>query len=179
MGVNPTEDITALDNSIPNPPPSNNRGYYRNGNFDLTTATNVPVGHNKTIFVNGNLTISNTVNVMEGGFLAFIVKGNITIDKNVCQSDPTSTDGVVEGVYIADGSITIAGDGNGDCKFVGEGIFAGWGGVTLARDFRDGGAADALNSTNPVELFKYRPDFVVNLPKEMIRPLYLWQEVQP
>jgi len=89
----------------------------------------------------------------------------------------------VEGVYIANGTLTVASKGvkQGDLKFVGAGTFVGWTGVSLNRDFRlgDDTTEGLKNFDQPGELFLARPDFVLNLPKKMARPVTDWQEVAP
>ncbi|MBI2010089.1 MAG: hypothetical protein HYS86_02800, partial [Candidatus Chisholmbacteria bacterium] len=77
----------------------------------------------------------------------------------------------LEGVYIANGTIST---GESDTKFTGEGTFVGWSGVNLQRDFED-----TRNNTEPVEVFRYRPDFKLNLPGFLRRPTIEWQEVAP
>jgi len=83
-----------------------------------------------------------------------------------------TADSSVEGVYIADRIIIAGGLAGGDLKFIGQGTFVGWNGVTLGRSFADVNS----NDTSPTELFMFRPDFVQNVPERMTRPLYSWQE---
>lgn len=180
MGLSPATDFnTPTDAVEPSAPPANGRAYYAPANLTIIQPWTVTAGESYTIFINGNLTIENTIDVANGGFLSFIVNGNIFIDPSVCTSGIGDTNGVVEGVYIANGVINIQSTGAGDCRFVGEGSFVGWTGVTMGRDFRDGATQDGWNSANPTELFRYRPDFVLNSPERMKRPLYQWQEVAP
>lgn len=178
MGVNPTNELSATQ-SKPSVPPTNGRAYYRNGNMTISNAWSLTSSESMVIFVNGNLTINNTITVPEGGFLAFIVTGSITVGNTVCQNNPASTVASIQGVFVANGSFNVSSTGTGDCKFVGEGIFAAWNGFNLARDYRDGADGDFLNAQNPVEVFRYRPDFLVNIPDRMTRSLYEWQEVAP
>jgi hypothetical protein len=178
MGTAPSNELSASQVK-PSVPPTNGRAYYRSGNMSIDSAWSVSSSESMVIFVNGNLTINNTITVANGGFLAFIVSGNVTVGNTVCQSDPSSTVASVQGVFVANGSFTVSSTGSGDCKFVGEGIFAAWNGFNLNRDYRDGGAGDFLSAQHPVEVFRYRPDFVVNIPDRMTRSLYEWQEVAP
>ncbi|MEO8581839.1 MAG: hypothetical protein ABI425_04695 [Patescibacteria group bacterium] len=178
MGINPVSDLTASPTK-PSVAPANARAYYRNGSMTIDNAWTLSNTDSMVVFVNGDLTINQNITVPTGGFLAFIVSGNITVGSGVCQSDPASTVASVQGVFVANGSFTVQNTGSGDCKFVGEGIFTAWNGMSLKRDFRNGGAGDALNAQNPSVLLRYRPDFVVNIPARMTRPLYQWQEVAP
>lgn len=170
---------TSTLNYLTTSPSNGKKAFYKQGDGVISSAWNVTGGRKVTVFVNGNLTINNTINVDPGSFLAFIVKGNITIGSTVCQSNYQGTDGVVEGVFVADQILTVAGrtPTGGDCKFVGEGTFVGHNGVRFLRDFNDGAAQSGYNGQAPVELIKYRPDFLLNLPDEMKRSMYQWQEV--
>ena len=171
----------AQPDPIDNPP---ERGaYYAPGDTTIATAWSVASTEKIVIFVNGNLTIAAPITVAQGGFLALIATGDITIDASVGTSDITSTTPQVEGVYIANGMFTVASTGlkQGDLKFVGAGTFVGWTGVSLNRDFRlgDDTTEGLKNFDQPGELFLARPDFVLNLPKKMARPVTDWQEVAP
>ncbi len=160
--------------------------YMTTGNLSIDThAWNVTTGEQIVIFVNGNLTIDDStgieqlITVEKGGFLAFIVSGDIIITPNVGNSDITSTTPNIEGVYITNGNINIGSRGEaagGDYTFVGSGTFVGWSGINLSRDYSDGGGRKAENNDKPVELFIYRPDFVENIPEEMKKTNYVWQE---
>ena len=124
------------------------------------------------VLVPNDLVIDVNIDVEEGGFLAIISSGDITIGNDVTN---------VEGVYIADGAINTCeslecgnisgGETVADRQLVLEGIFTGWGGVGLRRDF---GTED--NNTNPAELFIYRPDLQTNAYKYLLWPHYTWKE---
>ncbi len=166
--------------------------------LDPTTTIELPAGITKAVvLINGNLTIRDSndigeiVNVDDGDFLAFIVNGTITVEasvgytKDFTNSVPVTTDTNLEGVYVADTSLVIAGyDALGfpnttDRKFIGAGVFVGLGGVSLDRDFLNASnpLTNAINNVDPVSTFVYRPDLVVNLPKFMKTPGLVWQEV--
>jgi len=127
------------------------------------------------LLVPNNLVIDVNIDVEEGGFLAIISSGDITIGDDVTN---------VEGVYIADGVINTCellecgnisgGETVADRQLVLEGIFTGWGGVDLRRDF---GTTD--NNTNPAEVFVYRPDLQTNAYEYLLRPYFTWEEVAP
>lgn len=165
----------------------NGQAYFYDGDLTISSPWSITTGQEVIVFVNGNLTFSDIgnvnqlVTVEDGGFLSFIVSGNITVNENVGNEDLTSTDTNLEGIYIADGTITIDSRGSaagGDDRFVGAGSFIGWTGVSLERDFRsDADTSRLLNTqTTPSELFIYRPDFVKNIPEAMMSPRYIWQE---
>ncbi len=170
MGSAPTADFTG---SKPNSAPANGRAYYASGDVNINSTWNLNSGDEYVIFVNGNLNINQDIRVATGGFVAFIVKGNITVDNTVGHNNLTLTTGNVEGIYIADQQIIIEGGlAGGDRKFVGEGSFIGWGGVGLQREY----ANISDNDTKPTELFRFRPDLMINAPERMKKPLYGWQE---
>jgi len=187
MGLNPTSDLDNFGNDPlniakpTNPPNDSKNAYFYSGDLTIdSTSWSVGVGEILTIFINGNLTVKNTTQVAEGGFLAFITSGNINFDETLGSADETSTIALAEGVFIADGTITVDDtDGSGDSKFIGEGIFVGWDGITLGRDYDDGGVGIQKNSFYPVDLFRYRPDFAINIPTRFQKPVYSWQEVAP
>lgn len=157
--------------------------YWSEGDLTITGGSwSVGAGETVVIFVDGSLNVNTVTNVAPGGFLAFIVSGDIWIDAEVGNASAASTDGVVEGMYLADGVIIVEGrapGGGSDLKFVGEGSFIGWSGIQLERDFSDGGVGGADNNLYPTELFVYRPDLLLNAPVQMRRPQYVWREVAP
>ena len=97
------------------------------------------------------------------GFFALVAKGNITFDADVK---------IAQGFYLADGILSVAA---GDKLFEGEGSFIGWGGVSLKRDL---GETGFLNLT-PSEIFTFRPDLLLNAPKEFLFTPFVFQEVAP
>lgn len=190
MGANPgsSDDFVGSSRDARKPtgePSGSKRAYFHEGDLTIQQPWSVASNEKLVIFVHGNLTLADPagvgslVDVAEGGFLAFIVSGNITIESSVGNTDLDSTASNVEGVYIADGILSVESWGaaaGGDRRFIGEGTFVGWSGVALERDFSDGGARKAENNTHPAETFVYRPDFVVNVPERMTKPVYVWQE---
>ena len=138
----------------------------------------IPSGRIVVILVPKNVLINNNIIVEEDGFLAIISSGNITMADDVAN---------VQGVYVADGVInTCESDtcgltaGVGDIAEIesqqlkGEGIFVGWGGINLRRDF-----LSSDNDTNPGEMFIYRADLQVNAYNYLLKPFYTWREVAP
>jgi hypothetical protein len=188
-----TDDFaaTADDAALPTAAPLGGKAaYYHEGNlkiqspWDLTTSSPVT---SVVIFVNGNLTLDDVssagqlIQADPGTFLAFIVKGNVIIENTVGNRTLTSSATNLEGVYIADGSITIRRLGaanGGDKRFVGAGSFIGWGGVKLQRNFASDSDATRVenNNTIPAESFVFRPDYVKNIPEKMTSTQYVWQE---
>lgn len=170
----------------------NEQAYLINGDMTIKKQWLVPAGETIVIFVDGNLyvedptdSIGRVIGVEEGGFLAFIVSGDISFGKRVGNDivigNPAADDLTpnVEGIFVADGSIDVENweeISGGDDKFIGAGIFVGWGGVNLNRDFSDASIRKAENNIRPAELFIYRPDLVVNAPESMAEPRLLWQE---
>lgn len=120
-------------------------------------------GQSTIIFVDGDLTINGNITVPVGSFLAFVVSGNITFGPSVSSA---------EGIYLADGTITTASSTTG---FTGEGVFVGWSGFSLERDY-----GDVTNNDTPAEDFVWRPDLYIELlDTVLVREPLLWQEVAP
>ncbi len=187
--ANPTSDFTTTgtDAAKPTGTPVNAgvEAFYHNDDLTILDPWQIDAGESIVIFVAGDLNINNTILVAQTGFLAFIVQGDIIIDSSVGHVDPTAGtagNSVVEGVYVANGKLLLPTRGTaagGDYKFVGEGTFVGWGGVELDRDYADTGTRGTLNTSNPAEVFRYRPDFVVRAPSRLKVPRYTWREVAP
>jgi hypothetical protein len=147
-------------------------GVYETASEDRISGSdwNVASGTLLVILVDGDLTIDANIDVAEGGFLGFVVSGNILIGDNVTN---------VEGVYIADGAIAtceslVCGTGGLAEQLTGEGIFVGWQGLDLRRNF-----LDSSNDSNPAETFIYRPDLQVNAYNYLLRPKFTWAEIAP
>lgn len=136
--------------------------YTYTGNISTSGAFNVLSGEKKVILVDGDVTITDNIAVANGGFLAIIASGNILIDEAVTN---------VEGVYVADGAIDT---GVSTGQLLAEGIFTGWGGINLTRDF-----ASTSNNTTPVEKFTYRGDLLINAYRYLLKPHIAWQEIAP
>lgn len=184
LGTNPVADLAGTI-AKPTNPPANGRAYFASGNVVIEDQWQVTSGESLVIFVNGDLTmrdpgtVEQLIDVETGGFLAFIVSGNIIIEETVGNTDILDTTSNIEGVFIADGQIvtqSIGAASGGDNRFVGEGVFVGWSGIFLNRDFDDGSTRRAENNDKPVELFRYRPDFVRNVPERMNTTRTIWQE---
>lgn len=170
-----------------------------NLDLNLLAPINVTAGTKIIVFVEGNLNITgpsdtSLTNVATGGFLMFIVKGDIVIDENIGHSLDNKVSRitpVLEGVFLANDDIIIESKGStstagpADNKFVAEGSFIALNktsdannGIELPRHFDDNG--DILqrekNSFSPVEMFIFRPDFIVNTPEILRRPGLTWKE---
>ena len=153
--------------------------YFHSGDLVVQNPWNVMSGESFVILIDGNLLIQDPtavgelITVDEGGFLAFVVSGDINIESSVGHSVLTNANGNVEGIYIADDTLTIQSNEGMDKKFIGEGVFAGLSDVVMNRDFDSGDDNDLY----PTETFIYRPDFIKNTPEKMKRSQMLRQEV--
>lgn len=188
LGLPPIPSDFAIpgDATKPTTPPSNSKAayYYEGPELRILQPWVLQDGvapESIVVFVKGNLRISNTITVPPGAFLAFIVAGNINIDATVGTSTVSSTrDGQVQGIFLADGALTVRGVPNGqeEKKFVGEGTFAACNGIAIERDFAKGGKG-LDNNVWPASLFLYRPDLVKNTPERMKTTNFVWREVAP
>jgi hypothetical protein len=184
LGLNPSNDFAGQENDIQEPI-TTKAAYFHAGDVTLQSAWNVTAGESYVIFIDGNVTIADPSNVNqlitveEGGFLAFIVSGTITISEDVGNETLADTTANIEGIYVADGLITIESRGEasgGDDRFIGEGTFVSWTRVAMERDFSDGAGREAENQSYPTESFIFRPDLVINTPEILTRPHSIWQE---
>jgi len=151
-------------------PPSKPDAPYlaKGGTLRITTPWQVDLGETIVFLVDGDLSLEARVKVAPGGFLAFFVSGDISLDPSVNSEDGLAA---IEGVYIADGTFS---SGKANTKLILEGTFVGWSGVNLERDFDS-----QRSNSEPVEVFRYRSDFKLNLPTFLNRPSINWQEVAP
>jgi len=186
---------TALPSSQ-KPVPNTNPGiYYKTGDLTINENNSWRVNKNEQIivFIDGNLYLDDTsaseqkittVETGGNGFLAFFVKGNIIVSPNIGYNDVFTNPHVpnmalVEGVFVADGTIEISGiPNNQDKKFIGAGTFVGWEGIKLSRSFATSGD-NSLNNQSPSEIFIFRPDFLVNTPQEIKSAHFYRREIQP
>ena len=178
LGLSPEDDFTGSAFDAQKPTQIQDV-YFHSGDMVIQDSWQVTSGESFVILIDGNLliedplTIGELITVGEGGFLAFIVSGDINIADSVGHAVLTNTTGNIEGVYVADGTITLMSNSGMDKKFVGEGMFAGLSGVSLSRDFNGG----VDNDSYPTETFIYRPDFIKNTPEKMKRSQMLRQEI--
>lgn len=192
LGLTPSDDFIGGGRNPaaatkPNGNPANGKtAFYRNGDLTITSPWSLNNNDSIVIFVNGNLNINSTITVPTAAlpqkpFLGFIVSGNITIGSNVGTATFASTsNGQVQGFYLADGQILVptVGAAGTDLKLVAEGTFAAGGGISIKRDFRNGGNG-LMNNEFPVALFTYRPDIFRSVPDRMKVPLTVWKEATP
>lgn len=164
---------TLINNSgFPFPTSGTDYWFYSTG--DLTTSgvgTAITLGQNRkvVVFVNGNLNITKNIGINSpsgNSVLVLIVKGDIVIDPAVTY---------INGIYITDGKFStgsLAGDDN-DSPLLVEGTVISWGGgVDLQRD-------RPVDIATPGEVFTYRPDYVLNIPKYFSQQSVTRREVNP
>lgn len=177
------------------PTPAGTTIYYVDGDLNIQHNSNwaVPATSKIVVLIKGNLNIKLTGNrkitVAQGGFLGLIVNGNINIDGNIGDKQVAVTP-YLEGVYLAVGDTSIIdtyepdpadpGLGSGR-RLVGAGLFYARSGFNLQRDLKDDCSDLSLvcNARNPAELFIFRPDLVLNAPRELWVSKMSWLEVAP
>jgi len=147
-------------------------------------------GAHVTLLVNGNVTIASNISIPEGAgnLLVLAAKGNITIDKSVGQVSVSSVTTNIDGIYSAEGKITIDGDtcpaGTPDRRL-------NVGGVLIAnskKPFTTGGfgiidnkrsLCSANDATYPSLYVKSRFDFLFQLTDFYLVPTGRYSQVQP
>jgi len=149
--------------------PNQDGTYYYPGNggeVSLLSSLNSDwnIGNHKIVlFVdNADVVIDHNITVNQGGFFALIVKGKLTFTGGVQNA---------QGFHLSNGDMTIQASSN---KFQGEGSFISWGDIIFKRDRQD----IDYNKT-PAEFFVFRPDLLVNAPKDFLFHPFVFQEVAP
>lgn len=165
--------------TLPASYPTGREAFYQNGAITFTSGSNaaVNVTGSKVIFVNGNVTVDQNITVSAGNFFAIVSSGTITFSNRVTAA---------QGVYIANQQLQVtnaadATTGMSNRQFNGQGIFVGWGGVTLSRNLNSPNTdADNLdNNQYPAELFTYRSDLLLSAPDGFKQSKLEWKELEP
>ncbi|GEM_PF-3999773 len=192
-GITPT-DLSAVCSLSNCTLPGNlaNGVYKADGDLTLLgsgspTSYTFPSNKNFVILVNGDLTVKTRLIVPPGSTVTFSSSRDIIIDKTVegvsSSSDATNTN--INGMFSADRSFIIQGNGSSGC-----------GGGTMDKRLNIGGSvvvnAGFLNGSfvnerdicsDSLECPAYslieRPDFILNAPEFIKHPNFLWQEVAP
>lgn len=134
------------------------------------------VGSNKVLlFVDGNVTISGNISIGAGGMLTVMAEGDINIQGTVGDGNNTNdplnslTPGNLQGIYYADGILTVETDAdiNPDEQLVVDGSLIGMNGVILSRN---------NPGDNPSMLVRFNPNYTdilrqVGLRKKVMREL--------
>ena len=172
-----TDNASFINLAAVEKPASRATPYYING--DMTTSGDWVVGDGENIvfIVTGNLTIGGQINITGTGFVAFIVNGQYLNISSSVGTTASSTNPVVEGIYVLSPSGTFQtglSTSIGSAKFVGKGMFIA-GNFLLQRDLDAFGG----NTLYPPELFQYNPGLLVTMPDEMKELPVIWQEVAP
>jgi len=160
---------------------------HSNQQFSLTTDSSFPLfdrvnggGAGTSAIQCPSSTSGNTVaqrGIIQG---VFIADGSINVLSNHGNGNPNPTgSGTIPPVRLAAVGSRQCGVNSRlpDKKFVSEGTFVGWSGVSLRRDFDDKCSfTKAWNAREATEVFNYRPDFLVNSPDWMWRSIRLRME---
>jgi hypothetical protein len=172
--LNPIADFGGTMNaaSLALPPVNTNNAYYNVGDLTLTGDLHITSGQKITVFVDGNFTQNAKTIVDPGGFLAFVVRGDITFPNTLVSV--SNADPAVEGIYVANGTISMPSSGTTDEKLAVQGSLITWTGFTMPRTF-----GTSRNNAEPVITVTYRPDLVINTPKEFKYSKYTWRQVAP
>lgn len=137
------------------------------------------------------------ISVEPGGLFMIVAKGDIIIDASVGEKmvlsdyssyNSQSAPSALEGIFMSDSRLIIeAGPAEEpDRRFVGEGTYVGAQGILLQREFSKTGFTSEQDRMNgkflyaftPTEIFRHRPDMVLNLPRQFYSSLQTFQEIQ-
>lgn len=180
MPLDPSDDFTHSTNGEAEPSGNTEGVYFSDGDLHINnTAWNIDgVDQDVTVFVTGDLHVhqDNLLQVTNGNFLGFIVRGDIIFYPDVGNATASTTTPSVQGVFVANGTITVQSYGapTTDNKFIGAGIFVAHSGFSLPRMYRTVDSA-----SYPTDYFIYRPDLVINIPEQFKKPTFYWQEITP
>lgn len=177
-GITPTT-ITTLDSSL-------THGIYKTDQ-DLTINTPVTFGlGNFIILVNGNLNINKEIIVPVGSTVIFSASQDIKVDKSIGESDPSSTEFNIEGLYSADRHFIAEGKEN-NC--ISPDLRLNVAGTVVANAGRGTGIEKGTfnnrrdlcdqNLKYPSVSFIERPDFMLNFPGFVTQTTRSWQDVAP
>ena len=153
--------------------------FFSDGDLTIQERWWVPDGGTVIVVVDGDLTFENPSNygylseVVPGGFLMFVVSGDIIVDETVGHTN-NSTARSLAGFFVTNGQVDIQSTGNvaTERTLVFEGSVVAWNGFSFSRDL-----GDAAHAQRPAELFRYRPDLLLNTPEYLKEPQQTWQEV--
>ncbi len=179
----PGTDNFSCEPNCPDPPAGQTTIYYSEDKVTIG-GNSWQLGNNvkAIVLINNDLEIGKEITVPVGSFLAFIVKGNINIDGNVGDKQASTANPHLQGVYLADGIIDTyepdpVGQGSKN-RLVGAGLFYA-SGFNLDRDLYNNVGDPITNGDTPAELFIFRPDLVLNAPRELWFSKMSWLEVAP
>jgi hypothetical protein len=135
--------------------------YFQQGDLEITGGS-LPGGNKVNILVDGQVTVTGNFTAGTDDFLGIFASGNIRVDASVTQ---------IEGLLFTDQDFLSLGVGGAnDSQLVVDGsVIAN--DFTLERNLPD--------NSNPAELFRYRPDFIVNSPTAIWRTPHTWEEMAP
>ncbi len=147
------------------------------GNVKLDGAYAVASGRKISFLVSGDLTLGDngtpgtptqiTLPAIQDGLsgLLFIVKGDITIAPETSR---------LEGVYISDGGVSTGTAGsNADSQLAVVGTLISYSTMNLQRDL------PAAQNSTPGELFTYRPDILLSVPRDWVSNSVRWKGTSP
>ncbi len=156
--------------------------YYCATDMTITGATTMTLTGNSVFFIDGNLRIDANIAASGAASVVFVVKGNIVVNRNTGGSFITSLDGI----YIA-----RKGFADTDAEFGNDSWLFGSGtGLTinggLYVDAEEGAKVNllrywnnSLNSTQPSDIFKFDPKYLIILRDLLGSPAIGWKEVAP
>lgn len=148
----------------------------------VTTAQNLAVGKNIVVLITGNFYIKGDIDVPVGTSLVFSSSADIHVNPSVGEGSVTSTSGTIGGIYSADGSFIVDGNGPSTCTDKRLNIE----GSVIVNAAQLGGSFQYLqrtlcknNLSCPVVGLISRPDFLLNEPAFLKSTHSVYQEVAP
>ncbi len=125
--------------------------YYDQASINFSTIKS-EIGGTGIVIVNGDLNIDTDNALPNGQFLIIVVHKNINISNTVNR---------IDGLLIADGSITADGVSDTDQQLVINGVlYSAYSNVTLTRGFK----TKNKNNGTPAVVVNFQPDYIFNIP---------------
>lgn len=132
-----------------------------------TTETNWDNIRNSTgvFFVNGNLDIEKDSTPLLGAtdYRIVIISGNLKIGDSATS---------VQGIYLADGNITIDGESALDAQLLINGILYSRGNISITRNFK----THSENNSKPAVKVTFDPNLIFRMPNEVYKVMSNWRQ---
>ncbi len=116
------------------------------------------IGDSGLYIIDGNLTIDEDKTVSEGSYLFVVVRDNINLTNLSINK--------VDGIYVAE-KIMVSGELASQVVFNGS-LYARGGGISFTERSLN---PKSMNNSHPSVVVNYRPDFLFNMPEELVKIL--------
>ncbi len=140
-------------------------GYYWTkveGNIEINQSSNF--SSKLILLVDGNLTIKGNITLSDDGFLMIIASGNVSVDPDVTE---------VNGIIVTNQTFSSGTKGR---RLDNQLIFKG---SILANKISLQRSLPPTSPSQPAEIFEYKPNYVLSLPRYYWIKKHKWRETNP